>query len=195
MDTENRRDTKMKVTGPCKDSQTGRKKPWRIQISHKGRKSRAFFPTREEAREEITLINRSLAVGDFCEKFPHHSKKLDLFAISDRKAKWFQVLPHYLEYKEGLNCRPATLNTWKHQLNLAGRVMQDPVLSLLEPEEVIQYIERYKTEMSRVSIRNALSTFFTWCGTKGFCEKDKFKGLIWSKIREDKQPIPFLGVE
>jgi integrase len=185
----------MKIIGPTKDSQPGRQKPWRIQVSREGKKSRAFYATRQEGVDERKLIEKSMELGDFCERFPRHAKKLGLIVISNDKARWSQVVSHYLRDKLALNCRPATLNTWKHQLSLACRRMNDPVLSTLEPQEVIHHIEGYKTEMSRVSIRNALSTFFSWCGAKGFCEKDKFKGLTWSKIREDKQPISFLGVE
>ncbi|MFP6899673.1 MAG: hypothetical protein VCA36_01940, partial [Opitutales bacterium] len=182
-----------KKDGPVK----GRKAPWQLNVSHGGKMCRKFFRTRDQRSEAKKNMEQALLNGTFAESFPMEAWRLGFTEHRHGAVKLTNALHLFLEDADKRKIANATLSTWKQQIGKFCREVGNPAVEKVTRQIVTAYVESYRTEGSRTSIKNALVNFLSWCGedSQGFCPRAQFHGLTWRRIRGAKPKPIYLPVD
>jgi integrase len=188
----------MKFSFPKKDGPVkGRKAPWQLNLSHEGKLVRKFFSTRDLRANVKKRMNQALLDGRFAEEFPTEARNLGFTEQRQGAVKLKDALERFLDDASQRKIAKTTIKTWRQQIGKFHKEVGNTTVEKVTRQMATAYIEGYRTEGSRTSIKNALVNFLSWCGEdgQGFCPRAKFHGLTWRRIRGAKPKPTFLPVE
>ena len=188
----------MKFSFPKKDGPIkGRKSPWQLNVSHEGKICRKFFTTRDERQKAKKKMAKALVAGTLAEEFPTEAKNLGFTSQRQGVVKLEDALESFLDDARKRRIAADTIRTWRQQVGKFIRSVGNSPVEKVSRSMVTAYIEGYRTEESRTSIKNALVNFLSWCGedSQGYCPRAHFHGLTWRRIRGAKPKPVFLPVE
>ncbi len=188
----------MKISFPKKDGpKKGRKAPWQLNLAHGGKMCRKYFRTRDLRVEAKTAMTQALHHGTFAEDYPAEARKLGFSEQEQGAIRLQAAFDLFMKDAAKRKIANATISTWRQQIGKFCRDMENPAVETVTRQMVTAYIESYRTEASRTSVKNALVNFLSWCGEdgQGFCPRAHFHGLTWRRIRGAKPKPTFLSAD
>ena len=187
----------MKVSFPKKDGPArGRKSPWQLNLSHGGKTCRKYYRTRDQRAEAKSILSRALHNGTFEEDFPTEARRLGFSGQQQGAIRLQTAFGQFMDDAQRRRIADATQRTWRQQVGKFCRDQGNPPVEEVTRQMVTAFIEQYRTEASRTSIKNALVNFLSWCGEdgQGYCARGHFHGLTWRRIRGAKPKPTYLSV-